>query len=675
MLENSSTRRDGGLHDEGSKRRGEAHLDEAVVAGTRSFMAAARRAQREPVQLPEKKKNYNSSGRRKGKKNEREAKEEVMEEAVNDATSEKEELDEDMIEAQQLAERARLMASADKHVPRLRHAKKRAHAHVAAAAAGRGHIGSARRRKAPRVVIVGGGFAGVSAARALMDLGYSVVLLEARQRLGGRVHSTQLGGATVELGAAVLMGVARETRPNPLAALCRKYRLPMHILSQACPLHDIDGKLLESETDKQAEALFNQLLTTAAATRAPEKGSDAKVQLEAMAPGTSVSVECKSSWFDARVVSRRSRAVQVHYLGWKSRFDEWITVPSSRLRLSEADTTLSAALRVQLAASKATVSAAGHRALQWHMANLEFANAANLNAVSAAQWDQDDQYAYEGDHVVLPDGGYGKLLEKLADGIDVRPGVTVTGVETRQTDGSRGGSIRAACSDAEIHVGDALLLTVPLGVLQRLPEDGGLQFSPPLPPAKLDAIRRVGFGSLNKVALVFEEAFWSEHKTDFFGRLSSSSSERGLFFLFFNVHNFCGAPVLLALAAGSAALLLEKLSDEQITARVLKSLRGMFSVVPEPKEVVITRWGEDRFSYGAYSYLSVGGQGRDYAELSEPVGDNLFFAGEHTCEEHPATVVGAYLSGQRAAREIHRALSPAAASSSSSAVPRAAPVN
>ena len=96
-----------------------------------------------------------------------------------------------------------------------------------------------RQRLAPRVVVVGAGFAGISAARSLTDLGYSVVVLEARGRIGGRVHSFKTdGGVTLELGAAVLMGLQGG---NPLATLCRKHGLAMHKLQHACPLHDADG--------------------------------------------------------------------------------------------------------------------------------------------------------------------------------------------------------------------------------------------------------------------------------------------------------------------------------------------------------------------------------------------------------------------------------------------------
>lgn len=50
------------------------------------------------------------------------------------------------------------------------------------------------------VIVIGGGFAGVTAARELTNAGHHVVLLEARDRLGGRTHSREWNGDTVELG-------------------------------------------------------------------------------------------------------------------------------------------------------------------------------------------------------------------------------------------------------------------------------------------------------------------------------------------------------------------------------------------------------------------------------------------------------------------------------------------
>jgi pseudooxynicotine oxidase len=52
------------------------------------------------------------------------------------------------------------------------------------------------------VVVIGGGFAGVTAAREAALRGRSVLLLEARDRLGGRTWSAQWGPASIEYGGA-----------------------------------------------------------------------------------------------------------------------------------------------------------------------------------------------------------------------------------------------------------------------------------------------------------------------------------------------------------------------------------------------------------------------------------------------------------------------------------------
>jgi monoamine oxidase len=63
------------------------------------------------------------------------------------------------------------------------------------------------------VVVVGAGAAGLMAARELMRVGYSVVVLEAGDYVVGRVrtlHETN-AGMPLELGAEFIHGEARET--------------------------------------------------------------------------------------------------------------------------------------------------------------------------------------------------------------------------------------------------------------------------------------------------------------------------------------------------------------------------------------------------------------------------------------------------------------------------------
>jgi monoamine oxidase len=51
------------------------------------------------------------------------------------------------------------------------------------------------------VVVVGAGFAGLSTARALTRLGHDVVVLEGRDRVGGRSYTTTIADVPVDLGA------------------------------------------------------------------------------------------------------------------------------------------------------------------------------------------------------------------------------------------------------------------------------------------------------------------------------------------------------------------------------------------------------------------------------------------------------------------------------------------
>ena len=63
-------------------------------------------------------------------------------------------------------------------------------------------------------------------------------------------------------------------------------------------------------------------------------------------------------------------------------------------------------------------------------------------------------------------------------------------------------------------------------------QEGTIEFDPPLPKRKQQAIEALGFGRLNKVALLFPYAFWAKN-IDTFGRVHESPERRGEFFLFY----------------------------------------------------------------------------------------------------------------------------------------------
>jgi monoamine oxidase len=105
----------------------------------------------------------------------------------------------------------------------------------------------------PDVLVIGAGMAGLAAARALVDAGRQVIVLEARQRLGGRVWSTQLGGHTFDLGASWIHG----TEGNPLTALAQQAGAKTAATDyERMQRYAADGTALDDAADAELAALW-----------------------------------------------------------------------------------------------------------------------------------------------------------------------------------------------------------------------------------------------------------------------------------------------------------------------------------------------------------------------------------------------------------------------------------
>jgi monoamine oxidase len=76
------------------------------------------------------------------------------------------------------------------------------------------------------------------------------------------------------------------------------------------------------------------------------------------------------------------------------------------------------------------------------------------------------------------------------------------------------------------------------------------------------------------------------------------------------------------------------------------------SDTPTPAAMIRTSWSTDPLAFGSYSYMAVGADPKMRNALAAPLGNRIFFAGEATASENPATVHGAQSSGVRVAQEI-----------------------
>uniref|UniRef100_A0A2K6UD02 Lysine demethylase 1B n=1 Tax=Saimiri boliviensis boliviensis TaxID=39432 RepID=A0A2K6UD02_SAIBB len=266
--------------------------------------------------------------------------------------------------------------------------------------------------------------------------------------------------------------------------------------------------------------------------------------------------------------------------------------------------------------------------------------------VSARSWDHNEFFAqFAGDHTLLTPG-YSAIIEKLAEGLDIRLKSPVQSIDYS------GDEVQVTTTDGTGYSAQKVLVTVPLALLQK----GAIQFNPPLPEKKMKAINSLGAGIIEKIALQFPYRFWDSkvQGADFFGHVPPSASKRGLFAVFYDMDPQKKHSVLMSVIAGEAVASVRTLDDKQVLQQCVATLRELFKEqeVPDPTKYFVTRWSTDPWIQMAYSFVKTGGSGEAYDIIAEEIQGTIFFAGEATNRHFPQTVTGAYLSGVREASKI-----------------------
>ena len=242
---------------------------------------------------------------------------------------------------------------------------------------------------------------------------------------------------------------------------------------------------------------------------------------------------------------------------------------------------------------------------------------------------------------VMPRGGYRGLVDYLAGDLTVHLSQPVTRVE--QHDDSV-----TVHTTAGSFTGSHVLVTVPLGVLKA----DTIAFDPPLPAPQRDAVARVGFGTLEKVALLYPRRVLPSHTTV----IDSPSPDWPMLF---DYSAWYGVPVVVALVAGAHGRALADMSEDKRVASlhdVVCAIAGPDT--PEPIAYATTSWATDPFLLGCYANINPQSTPEqhvaDVTTLGTPHG-RVLFAGEHTCVEGTSTVDSAWLTGVReAARLLQR---------------------
>ncbi|KAG7479145.1 hypothetical protein JOB18_019147 [Solea senegalensis] len=179
-----------------------------------------------------------------------------------------------------------------------------------------------------------------------------------------------------------------------------------------------------------------------------------------------------------------------------------------------------------------------------------------------------------------------------------------------------------------------------------------IHFQPPLSGDKMEALRSVHYASLTKVILSFSVRFWEKEGI----RGGKSITDRVSRFIYYPSHSFPGTDagaLLASYTCSDDSTLFQGMSEEELMDVVLDDLVMIHGEAIRSVWTggLVKKWGLDPYSLGAFALFTPYQQG-DYArELFQREG-RVHFAGEHTATPH-GWIETAMKSALRAAKNIN----------------------
>jgi monoamine oxidase len=447
-----------------------------------------------------------------------------------------------------------------------------------------------------RVVVIGAGLAGLSAAYQLARVGHDVTILEARTRAGGRVHTLRepfADGLHAEAGAMFI-----PDSHNLTMHYVRLFRLPLVAIpfERRLPVFYLQGRRINPSQQDKTNWPLN--LTP----------KEKRLGLAGMTEKYVVSVlkemgdATRPDW-PPEALKKYDRLTYAEFL--KSR---GASIDAVRLlRLNDADLTGDGVNSV---------------------------SALMVLREAALNQDAEQLYTIKGGTDLLPKALAARLVSKI------RYGAPVVRVE-HDACGVRVVFLQAGAE--ETISADYLVCAIPFSILKEI------EVSPPLSPAKQQAISELLYTSASRVYLQSKREFWTAE-----GLGISAYTDLPIMAIVNSTLNQAGTRgILESYSAGEHSRFLTALNE---TERISFTLEQMEKVYPGIRKNfeggASVCWDEDRWARGAYAWFKPGQMSELLPHIARAEG-RIHFAGEHT-SSWPGWMQGAFQSGHRAAREINR---------------------
>ncbi|KAJ8967437.1 hypothetical protein NQ314_002885 [Rhamnusium bicolor] len=275
-------------------------------------------------------------------------------------------------------------------------------------------------QKYGKVIVIGAGIAGLAAAQQLQQFGLEVIVLEARDRVGGRIATFRKGNYVADLGAMVVTGLGG----NPVTTLSKQIDMELHRIRQKCPLYQSTGVTVDKDKDEMVEREFNRLLEATSylshqldfnyAGNKPEKHvKEKQIQhlksvialQEKLKTNQKMLINVKEQMQEISAKVKEMAAIEKRDIqeefAYRSGIKDLNTLATEWDQLQEQAKEIEGKLQ-ELENSRPSdvyLSSKDRQILDWHFANLEFANATPLSNLSLKHWDQDDDFEFTGNHL------------------------------------------------------------------------------------------------------------------------------------------------------------------------------------------------------------------------------------------------------------------------------------
>jgi monoamine oxidase len=455
-----------------------------------------------------------------------------------------------------------------------------------------------RPQPAKRVIIIGGGIAGLVAAFELSRQGHEPLILEAQHRVGGRVRTI------------------RDFAPG-LYAEAGAMRIPrVHDLTLAyCDLFGLEMRPFVMGNPKTLVHINGQRMTTEEADTSPERLPFDLADHERGKTWTQLWNEATSEF--------------------KRRYEEG-GVGSLDALLHEFDQYSIREFLVMRGFSEGAIELYG--VMSFRESNMNAAVVEQLREIVGKSFE--DMQEIAGGMDLLPQAFYEQVKPY------VRFGAAVTSIEQDPesvTVHYKGPAGRASVT------GDYAICAIPFSVLRDI-EVLGTGFSRP----KQKAIRELNYNASGKILFQTRHRFWEQEDGIVGGTTVTDLPIRRICYPSFSDPNDERGTLLASYTWGQDALRWGAMDAEDAIEQALEDVAQIHPSITTEFEVgAVQNWYDDPWARGAFALFEPEQQSRLQESIVAPEG-RIHFAGEHTSLYH-AWIQGALESGIRAAKEVHEA--------------------